>query len=324
MISILVTGATGFVGTVLIPRLINQGHTVRAVRRMGRDSPAGEANSGDQLSWHSLDEIGPQTDWSAALRDIDIVIHLAARVHVMRRERTDAETYYQKVNTAGTEMLARAAIAAGVRRFVFVSSIKAVAGDQAGTILTEDMPAVPDSPYGRSKWEAEQALRRLGAETGLEAVILRPPLIFGPGVKGNFRRLLHLCDSRFPLPLDGLDNRRSLLSLDNFVDALVLVCTHPLAAGQTFHVADEPPLSTGDLVHRIRRNMGRPARLAALPKAIRVRMNHVPGFSSLWSRLAGSLVMDSSRIRSRLNWTPPIGLDDALAVTVRWHQSIPR
>lgn len=318
--SILVTGATGFVGTALLARLHRDGHVLRAACRTPR--PAARAAVPPGVSWHAVGAIGPDTPWQDALTGVEAVIHLAARVHVMAREDADAVALYRTVNTEGTLALARAAAAAGVRRLVFVSSIKAVGGDTADRPLSEAVAPAPDSPYGVSKWEAEQGLRQIGATTGLETVILRPPLVFGPGVKGNFRRLLGLCRTGLPLPLGGLDNRRSLIARANLVDALALSATHPDAAGQTFHVADEPALSTADLIRRIRSHMGRPACLPTLPAGLLSLAAASVGGRAAWTRLAGSLELDSRHIRDRLGWTPPVGLDTALAETVRAYTAL--
>lgn len=320
---LLVTGATGFLGQALTRRLLADGHSVRAACRRRPDPVTGFEIAPDPgIDWQPVGEIGPDTPWQPALAGVEAVVHLAARVHVLRRENADALALYRRVNTDSTLALARAAVAAGVRRFVFVSSIKAIAGDRSPVRLTETTPPAPDSPYGVSKLEAEQGLARLGAETGLEPVVLRPPLVFGPGVKGNFRRLLRLCDSALPLPLGGLDNRRSLLALDNLVDALALCLTHPDAAGRTFHIADQPSLSTTELVRRLRHHLQRRPGLVRLPAPLLAGATRlVPGARRAWDRLAGSLELDAGLIRTSLGWTPPVGLDEALAATVAWYRA---
>ncbi len=300
---VLVTGATGFVGSALCPRLVSRGHgPVRALRRA--------EGSGDGVV---VGDIDAGTDWRAALTGCEAVVHLAARVHRMQ-DGPDAAARYRATNTEGTLNLARQAAGLGVRRFVFVSSIK-VNGEGGDAPYREaDIPA-PQDAYAISKWEAEQGLWRIAGETGLEVVVLRPPLVYGPGVKANFLALLRLVARGWPLPLGAIDNRRSLLYLDNFVDAIALCLEHPDAAGQTFLIDDGVAVSTPDLVRAIAQAMHRPARLLAVPPGVLSLAGALVGRRAAVARLTGSLWVDASLIRARLGWRPPYTLAQGLAAT---------
>ncbi|MFP5431055.1 MAG: UDP-glucose 4-epimerase family protein [Gammaproteobacteria bacterium] len=302
---ILVTGATGMVGRALCELLIARGYgIVPAVRQ-----PAGLSNevvTGD---------IGLTTDWCMALKDCDAVVHLAARVHVMEDTAQNPLALYRATNAEATLNLARQAARAGVRRFVFISTIK-VNGERRDAPYREtDVPA-PEDAYAISKWEAERGLRQIAAETELEVVILRPPLVYGPGVKANFRRLLDTVARGWPLPLGAIRNRRSLLYLGNFVDAIRACVEHPAAAGQTFLLDDGEAVSTPDLVRAVARAMRRPAHLLAVPVKVLEFAGALLGKRAAVARLTGSLWVDSSLIRSRLGWTPPYSMEAGLAATV--------
>ena len=301
---ILVTGATGFVGRALCGHLAVNGHrAIPAVRRAS--GLADEVAVGD---------LGESTDWRIALAGCDAVVHLAARVHVMDDCAQDPEAVYRAINTDATLNLARQAAAAGVRRLVYISSIK-VNGEGADTPYRETDAPAPEGGYAKSKWEAEQGLRQIEQETGLEVVILRPPLVYGPGVKANFMRLMRLVERGWPLPLGAIHNRRSLLYLGNFVDAIRLCVEHPAAAGRTFLLDDGEAVSTPELVRALARAMGRPARLLAMPAGVLNRFGALLGRRAAMARLTGSLYVDSSAIRS-LGWTPPFTLQQGLAATV--------
>ena len=243
------------------------------------------------------------------------VVHLAARVHVMRDEASDPLAKFREVNTEGTLNLARQAAQAGVKRFVFVSSIKVNGEGRDAAYRETDSPA-PEDTYAISKWEAEQGLQQISQETGLEVVILRPPLVYGPGVKANFRRLLDTVARGWPLPLGAIRNRRSLLYLGNFVDAIRVCVEHPAAAGKTFLVDDGQPVSTPDLIRAVAHAMGRPARLLAVPVDALEFAGALLGKQAAVARLTGSLWVDSSLIRTRLGWTPPYSMAAGLAATV--------
>ena len=310
-----ISGATGFVGRALSRELVQRGHgCVLAVR-----APAGLSSE------VVVSDIDADTDWRPALSSggsrkraespVDAVIHLAARVHVMHDTAQDPLALYRATNTAGTLNLARQAAQAGVKRFVFVSSIK-VNGEGRATAYTERDTPCPQDPYAISKWEAEQGLWEIARETGLEVVVLRPPLVYGPGVKANFRRLLDVVARGWPLPLGAIDNRRSLLYLGNFVDAIRRCVEHPAAAGQTFLIDDGQPVSTPELVRAVARAMHRPARLLAIPPGVLQAAGTLLGRRAAIDRLTGSLWLDSSLIRSRLGWVPPHLLEAGLAATV--------
>lgn len=289
--AILVTGATGFVGRALCPALAAAGRTVRA---------AGRAETG---------AIGPGTDWSALLSGVDTVVHLAARVHVMRETAADPAAEFDRVNRDGTAGLARAAAAAGVRRFVFLSTVK-VHGESSGRALSADAPARPADDYARSKWAAELAL----AETArkMETAVLRPPLVYGPGVAGNFITLMDLVARGMPLPLAGIDNRRSLIALDNMVAAILWALDAPPGA---YLPADGEDLSTPALVRRLAAAMARPARLFAAPESALRLAARLLGREPTFDRLAGSLTVDA-----RLpGWRPAVTVDRALAATAAWY-----
>ena len=302
---LLVTGATGFVGTALRARLAASGHEV---------VPAVRSKSGlpHEVVVGNLDA---STDWRPALTGCDVVIHLAARVHVMNDAAQDPLALYRATNTEATLNLARQAVQAGVKRFIFISTIK-VNGEGRDTAYREtDVPA-PEDAYAMSKWEAEQGLRRIARETGLEVVILRPPLVYGPGVKANFLRLMETTRKGWPLPLGAIRNQRSLLYLGNFVDAIRLCVEHPAAAGQTFLLDDGEAVSTPDLICAVARAMDRPARLLAVPVGVLELAGALLGKRAAVARLTGSLFVDSSAIRLRLAWTPPYTMRQGLDATV--------
>jgi UDP-glucose 4-epimerase len=302
---VLITGANGFVGRALVDELATAGHTVVCAVRRCSDLP------NEVL----VDDLGPKTEWGRALVGCDAVVHLAARVHVMRDEASDPLTEFRRVNTEGTLRLARQAAQAGVRRFVFISSVK-VNGEGREQPYRETDAAAPEDAYAISKWEAEQGLQMIGAEVGLEIVILRPPLVYGPGVKANFRRLIQTVARGWPLPLGAIHNRRSLLYLGNFVDAICLCVKHPEAVGQTFLLDDGEAVSTPELVGRLAHALGRPTRLVAVPVGLLEVAAVLLGKRAAVTRLTQSLYVDSSAIRSRTAWAPPYTLQQGLAATV--------
>lgn len=303
---ILLTGASGFVGRATAAALVATGHPVRRVLR----------NAGDDDVFR-VDSIDGCTDWQGAFEGVSAVVHLAARVHQMTDTAADPLSAFRAVNTLGTERLARAAAAAGVRRFVFISSAKAVGESSApGQSLNESATPRPVDPYGVSKLEAEQVLHRVADETGLEVTIVRPPLVYGPGVGANFRALLRAVYRGWPLPLGCVDNRRSLVSVTNLADALRLCVEHPAAAGRTYFVTDGEDISTAELCRRIGRALGRPARLLPVPVALLRLTGWLTGRTAAVQRLTGSLSLDSALIRRELGWRPPQTLDQALAATV--------
>jgi nucleoside-diphosphate-sugar epimerase len=308
---LLVTGASGFVGSRVCSLLVDRGVAVRAaVRSTHSELPAG-------LEIAAVGDIGPSTPWTDALARVDCVVHLAARVHQMKDRAPDPLAAYREVNALGTANLARAAAAAGVRRLVFLSSVKVLGDGRAMPYRETDTPAPPD-PYGQSKWEAEQALAETAAKTGLEVVILRPPLVYGPGVRANFLRLMELVSRGVPLPLGAIGNRRSLAFVGNLADAVLAAATHPAAAGETFLVSDGEDLSTPELIRRLAAALDRAPRLLHVPPALLRGAAGVLGKRAAAERLLGSLAVDSTRIRERLGWTPPYSVDRGLAETARW------
>jgi len=306
-VRMLITGATGFIGTALVDRVLREGiwRVRAAVRRDASTLPAGVERA------HC--EVGPSTEWGPALSDVQIVIHLAARVHVMRERTTDALEQFRSVNAAGTLNLARQAAAAGVRRFVYVSSIK-VHGE-AG-LYRETDAAAPQDAYAMSKHEAEVGLREIGATAPMEFVIIRPPLVYGPGVRANFAVLMRAIARGMPLPLGAVENRRSLVGRDNLVDFILTCAMHPAAGNDTFLVSDGEDLSTPDLIRRLARAMGRPARLLPVPPALLRSAATLLGRRDVAERLLGSLQVDITKARRQLGWTPPVSVDDALRQAV--------
>lgn len=307
---VLVTGATGFVGLALTRLLVYQGvEVVGGVRMVSSNLPLG-------VSQVFVGDIQSGTDWMNALDGADTVVHLAARVHVMRDDAADPLVEFRQVNVAGTLNLARQAAMAGVRRFVFVSSIK-VNGEY--TVLGKPFSAhdkpVPQDPYGISKYEAERGLLDLESETGMEVVIIRPPLVYGPGVKANFASMMSWLDRGVPLPLGAVHNQRSFVALDNLVDLIVTCLDHPAAVNQTFLVSDGEDLSTSQLLQRMGSALGKPARLIPIPVGMMTFAANLLGKGAVAQRLFGSLQVDSSKARDLLGWKPVVTVDEALQKT---------
>ena len=312
MSTVLITGATGFVGQALCRVLRSRGLGVYAVSR--RPPLSRE----DGIEYLSVGSINSTTDWRVALSGKDTIVHLAARVHVMRESAPDPLAEFRMVNVTGTERLAVAAAEAGVKRLVYVSSIKVNGERTAGQAFTEHDAPQPEDPYAQSKLEAEKVLLRISAETGLEVVIVRPPLVYGPGVKGNFLLLLRLVQRGLPLPLACCQNRRSFLALGNFTDFLYRCLEHPAAARQTFLLSDGHDLSTPELIRRIARALDRPVRLLRVPRSWLKAGTNLLRKTDLFERLCGSLQIDSGNAVRLLNWTPPVSVDEELSNTARW------
>lgn len=309
----LVTGGSGFVGRALIKQLAASAQ--RCVVAPVRHREASLAPGVRQVPWAGL---GNGEDLTEALQGVDCVIHAAARVHVMNEAVADPLAAFRQVNVEGTLELARQAAAAQVRRFIFISSIKVNGeGTPPGRAYTADDVPAPVDPYGISKYEAEQALLALAGATGMEVVIIRPVLVYGPGVKANFLSMMRWLERGVPLPFGAVDNRRSLVALDNLVD-LVLTCTeHPAAANQVFLASDGEDVSTTRLLRSLGVALGRPARLLPVPVGLMRGVARWLGREALSQRLFGSLQVDISKNRQLLNWVPPVTFDRALSLTAQ-------
>ena len=302
MSRVLVTGSNGFVGRAMCQQLAARGVSfVPTTRREDQTAPGALV----------VGELAGDTDWSAALAGVDVVVHLASRVHVMRDNAVDPLAEFRRVNTQGTLNLARQAAAAGVSRFVFVSTVK-VNGEGGPQSYTEDDRPAPQDAYARSKWEAECGLREIAADTAMAVVIVRPPLVYGPGVQANFLSMMHWINRGVPLPLGAIHNQRSLVALDNLVDFLMTCITHPAAANQTFLVSDGEDLSTTQLLVRMAAALGRPARLLPVPEWMLKATASLLGKGEFAQRLCGSLRVDIAKARALLGWSPPLSVDEGL------------
>lgn len=304
---ILVTGANGFVGKALCGLLGTAGHEVVPCVRRASGVP-GEKVVGD---------IDSSTRWGHAVHGCQVIVHLAARVHVMRDTMSDPLNEFRRINVAGTLGLARQAAEAGVRRFVFISSAK-VHGEstQPGRPFVESSALAPQDAYSQSKLEAEQGLREVAAQTGMELVIIRPPLVYGPGVRANFQTLMRAVARGLPLPLAAVNNRRSLVGLGNLIDFIATCIDHSAAAGQTFLVSDGEDLSAPALIHRLAGAMGHPVRLLALPVWLLHAGAFMLGGRSVFQRLCGNLQLDISKARTLLGWRPPFTVDEGLKCAI--------
>jgi nucleoside-diphosphate-sugar epimerase len=309
---VIVTGASGFVGTALCKRLEIAGYAVRRALRK---------NVSPQENDRIVGEIDGDTTWSDALRGVHIVVHLAARTHVIR-ERKAALGDYRRINVSGADHLMQQAIAHGARRFVFLSSIKVNGEATAGTPFTEADAPHPHDEYARSKLDAENILTRRSCEAGIELVVLRAPLVYGPGVKGNVLRLLNLVARRVPLPLLSIENRRSLIGLTNLVDAMVLCSRAPEAAGRTYLVSDGLDFSTPTLISSIAEGLSVSPRLFRCPVSLLKLAGALAGRQHDIATLTSSLTVDSGLIRRELGWSPPREPVDEFAEMGHWYNSL--
>jgi nucleoside-diphosphate-sugar epimerase len=266
-------------------------------------------------------DVGPETCWREALRYVSVVVHLAARTHVLRETATDSMSAYRRVNVKGTERLARAAVEAGVKRMVFVSSIK-VNGERTETQpLRETDEPRPEDAYGKTKWEAEQTLWRIAERSELEVTVLRPPLVYGPGVKGNFLALVRAIDKGLPLPLASVNNKRSLIYVGNLVSAIIACVRDGRSSGQTFLVSDGEDVSTPEIIRRIAHALGRRPRVFPIPLSLLRMGGRLLGKGDQVARLTDSLQLDNGFLARELGWLPPYTLDHGIAETVRWYRS---
>ena len=306
---ILVTGTNGFVGKTLCPHLAAQGHKVVPVVRKS-SGMAHEIFTHDELYW------------KAALKGCDSIIHLAARVHMLAEQDRDSLQAYRNSNVAATIVLANRAVAAGIRRFIFISSIK-VNGEftEVGRPFTADDATAPDDPYGISKFEAEVALRQIAHETGMEVVIIRPPLVYGPGVKANFESMMRWLKRGVPLPLGALtQNKRSMVALGNLVDLITVCLNHPAASNQIFLVSDGEDLSTADLLQRTATALGVNARLFSVPPIVLKSLAKLLGKEAVYQRLCGSLQIDMTKTQQLLDWKPPLSVEKGLRLATAGHK----
>lgn len=313
MSRVLVTGASGFIGSHLLAALSERGLPARAAVRMA-------VGGASDLILHDRCIVGTvdgRTDWSAALSGCDTVVHLAACVHVMR-ERRDVRAAYRETNVEATRALARQSAAAGIRRFLLASTVKVHGEGRAEPYAEGDVPA-PQDDYARSKLEAEQVLREIASQTGMEATILRIPLVYGPAVGGNFLRLMRAVDAGIPLPFRSVDNRRSLVYVGNLTDAIVACLAHPQPARRTFMVSDGEDISTPELVRRLAHALGRRPRLLPVPVALLRLAGALSGRRAEIERMAGSFMVDSGAIRAALGWKPPFTFEAGLARTAAWY-----
>ncbi len=310
MKKILVTGATGFIGQALVEHLTVDGFEIIASIRQNTTSLSPD------IQQVQVGDLLPDTDWSDALSGVDVVIHLAARVHIMNDESSDPSADFQKTNTLGTLNLARQAAELKVSRFIYLSSIK-VNGETttANNPFDEQVSLVPTDPYGLSKYMAEQGLKEVANQTTMDVVIIRPPLVYGPNVKANFETMMKWLYRGIPLPLGAIHNQRSLVALDNLVDLIKTCIEHPNAKNQTFLVSDDEDLSTTELLQRLASSLGKPSHLIPIPAYLLTTAATVLGKRDLVQRLCSSLHVDISHAKQVLGWSPPISVTEALQKT---------
>ena len=319
---VLVTGADGFVGTYVCRKLIESGYVPRAGVRGLNAWPELQRTIPGLTEYSLLGDLSANGNLRAHLTNVSAVVHLAGRAPATADAATEPSQDFQRVNVDGTKSIALAAADAGVRRLVFVSTVKVHGESTNDKPFSENSPADPRTPYAASKWEAEELLRDVAAQTGLEVAIVRPPQVYGPGVRGNFLRLMRLVDRALPLPLPKKPNRRSLLCADNLADFLVRCVAHPRAAGQSFLVKDADDISTRELITRLARLLSRPLKLLPVSAPLIRLAAKLASKDEAAGRVLDSLVVDSSRAQQLLDWTPHVTLDNGLAATARWYREM--
>ena len=309
--NILVTGATGFVGSALVERLIKDGFSVRVAIRGSLNSKLRLFSS--EITVFRIGSLGPHIDWNAHLSGVSTVVHLAGRAHVMCEPLADPLAEYRKINVASTLALARQSAACGVKRFIYLSSVK-VNGESTsiGSPFSPDDTPMPHNAYAVSKYEAELGLLEIAHSTEMEVVIIRPPLVYGPGVKANFLSMMRWLSRSIPLPLGAINNLRSLVAIDNLVDLIVRCITHKRAANHIFLVSDGEDLSTTALLHLMGNALGKRVRLISIPISWLYFLSTLLGRHAMVERLCSSLQLDISKTRNLLDWSPPIGVDEGL------------
>ena len=315
MSKVLITGSSGFIGQYLADYLQENKYTIiNTYRHLNDKDLSAQRNS------FAINNIDAQTQWQAALSGCDVVVHLAARVHVMQETCSDPLSAFREVNTQGTMNLARQAVEAGVKRFVYLSSIKVNGEATTNSPFSADDIPKPVDPYAISKFEAEQQLLSLAQKTGLEVVIIRPPLVYGPAVKGNFRRLITLLEKPIPLPFAGIKNSRSLVNIQNLCSFIELCLTHSKAAGEVFLVSDGKDLSTTELFEKIIRALDKKSYLFYLPEGLIKLLTGILGRGTEFERLFGSLQVDILKNHQLLGWQPKVSIDEGIAAAVQHKQ----
>ncbi len=315
---ILVTGANGFVGNALSQSLASQSHEVLAVSRQSIEQQSlSISEHSAQYLYRLLADFGNISSIQEHLQSVQAVVHCAARVHQVHETAADPLLEYRRVNTQATLALARAAAQEGVKRFVFLSSVKVNGEFSLPRQPFTAEQAAPQDPYGISKWEAEQGLMEISAKTGMEIVIIRPPLVYGPGVKANFLTMMRWLQNGIPLPLGAIANQRSLVALPNLVDFIALCLTHPKAANQTFMINDQQDVSTTALLRGLGDALGRPARLLPVPQSMLTLALKAIGKGGIAQRLCGDLAVDASPASTLLGWKPPLTVQQGLQLTAQ-------
>lgn len=302
---VLVSGANGFLGRILCDSAAAQGLAVRGTTRAAM-------NIGPEIENVMVGDIHEETDWGQTLANCQAVVHLAARAHVLQETEDNPRAAFRKVNTEGTLNLARQAVAAGVRRFIYISSIGVNGAETFASPFSAQDQAHPHSAYAESKYEAEMGLRVLAAQTGMEVVIIRPPLVYGPGAPGNFGTLMRWLRRGLPLPLGAIRNRRSFVGVDNLVDLILVCLAHPAAANELFLVSDGEDVSTSAFLRRLAKASGRTVYLIPFPTSLLKWGAAWVGRSDTARQLCGSLQIDIEKTRKLLNWSPPLTLDEGL------------